>query len=109
METRASYKWRSKWLGEGGRLRLTRRTLLASAFAATLRAQKAEVSAFDLSLLDELTVPPELFFVREHFPAPNVSSAGWKLAVSGAVANPFELSYEEASSLPRVTLPVTIE
>ncbi|HUQ93827.1 MAG TPA: hypothetical protein VM120_19260 [Bryobacteraceae bacterium] len=41
-----------------------------------LGAQKAEVSSFDLSLLDEGTVPSALFFVREHYPPPTVSAAG---------------------------------
>ena len=85
---RASYKWPSKWPGDGGRLLLSRRTLLASAFASALRAQEPEVSSFDFSLLDEWVTPNELFFVREHFPRPSVSSAGWKLSIGGLVATP---------------------
>ncbi len=107
--TRAFYRWPSKWLGDGGRLRLSRRVLLASAFAPLLRGQKAEVSEFDFSLLDERLTPTDLFFVREHFPAPRVSAPAWKLAVRGAVSAPFEISHEELLALPRQSLDATME
>src|SRR5258706_8130059 len=83
--------------------------LLASAFACGLRAQKAEVSSFDFSLLDEWNTPVDLFFVREHFPAPSVSSAGWKLSLGGAVATPLEISFDDLAAQPRKALPVTTE
>ena len=83
--------------------------LLASAFACALRAQKAEVSSFDFSLLDEGTTPAELFFVREHFPAPGVSSAGWVLSVSGTVSNPLKIPFDDLVTLPPKGLPVTME
>ncbi len=86
MEIRGSYKWRSKLDGDGGQQNLlSRRLFLGSAFASILTGAEAELSNFDLSLLDDPVVPSELFFVREHFPAPSTSSAGWKLAVTGAV------------------------
>lgn len=109
MVTPGSYKWPSKWPGDGGRHLLSRRVILTSAFAGLLHAQKPEVSSFDFSLLDENTVPAELFFVREHFPAPAVSSAGWKVALSGTLAKPLELTYDELLALPRKVLPITLE
>ena len=93
--TRAFYRWLSKWPGDGGQPLLTRRTLVASALAFGLKAQKPEISSFDLSLLDEGTTPVDLFFVREHFPAPALSSAGWKLEVTGAVAAPLAFPFDE--------------
>src|SRR5262245_23653416 len=109
METRGYCKWPSKSPGDGGQRLLTRRTLLSSAFVPLLKAQNAETSSFDLSLLDDLTVPAELFFVHEHFPAPNASRAGWQLSISGAVKTSLKLSYEEITSQPRKILPVTLE
>src|SRR5712671_1660664 len=101
MVTRAFYRWHSRSPGDGGkRFAPSRRALLASAFAGLLEAQKAEVSGFDLSLLDQPVPPVELFFVREHFPAPAVSSAGWKLTVGGTVAAPLEISYEDLADRP---------
>lgn len=103
--THASYKWPSKWPGDRGRRwRLSRRAFLGGWLAAAASAQRPEVSAFDLSLLEDWVTPTELFFVREHFPAPSVSSAGWKLSVSGV-----DFPYDELLSLPRKTLPATIE
>src|SRR5437867_4086490 len=109
METPESYKWRSKSFGDGGRRLLSRRLFMASAFAGLASEQKAEVSSFDFSLLDEGAVPNDLFFVRDHFPAPSLSSAGWKLSVGGAVRKPFDVAFEEVSSLPRKVLAVTLE
>jgi DMSO/TMAO reductase YedYZ molybdopterin-dependent catalytic subunit len=83
--------------------------LLASAFACCLRAQKPEISSFDFSLLDEWTTPVDLFFVREHFPAPGVSAAGWKLSIGGAVSNPLEIAFDDFVTQAGKTLPVTLE
>jgi DMSO/TMAO reductase YedYZ molybdopterin-dependent catalytic subunit len=104
-----SYKWRLRSPGDGGQLLLTRRALLAFSLARALKAEEPEVSNFDFSLLDDWLTPVDLFFVREHFPAPKVSSAGWKLSVTGAVANPLEVGLDDLTSEPRKTLPVTIE
>ncbi len=101
MATRGYFKWRLSSYGEG----LTRRVLLASAFARVLPARKAEVSAFDLSLLDDAAVPNELFFVREHFPQPaDLSSAAWKLSVAGK-----QLSFDEVVARPKRNILFTLE
>jgi DMSO/TMAO reductase YedYZ molybdopterin-dependent catalytic subunit len=93
---------------------LSRRVLLSSAFAALfdpvrVRGDEPELSSFDLSLIDEPAVPNELFFVREHFPQPRISAVGWKLSVSGAVANTGGISLDDISNATRKTLPVTLE
>jgi len=107
--THASYKWRSKSPGDGGQLGLTRRLFLASAVAPALPAQKPELSSFDLSLLDRPATPNDLFFVREHFPTPNVTSAGWTLTIRGAVAGPLEIPFDDLATRPRKALGVTLE
>ena len=104
-----SYKWLSKLPGDGESRRLSRRVFLASAFAPPLLAQKPEISSFDLSLLDQPATPNDLFFVHEHFAAPNVTAANWKLAVSGAVAAPVELPFDDLAARPRKSLAVTLE
>src|SRR5690242_3065202 len=83
--------------------------LLGAIFASGLRGQKAETSSFDFSLLDEWTTPVDLFFIREHFPAPAVSSAGWKLSIGGLVGAPLEIPFDELAAQPRTALPVTLE
>lgn len=107
MATHESYRWRSKLRFDG----LTRRVLITGALAHAVSAQQPETSGFDLSLIDEDVVPNELFFVREHFPAPpGLSSGGWKLSVRGAVSAPLEINYDDLIALaPPKRLPVTIE
>lgn len=114
MAIHASYKWRSNSIGErDGILILSRRAFLGGSLAAAAWGQQAapqpEISAFDLSLLDGWLTPRESFFVREHFPQPKVSAHGWMLQVSGAVATPTEISYDDLLREPRNTLPVTLE
>jgi len=107
--THASYRWRSDWAGNGGQPGLTRRLFLVSAIAPVLSAQKPEISSFDLSLLDQPATPNDLFFVREHFPTPSVTSAGWMLTVGGAVAAPLKISFDDLAARPRKSLGVTLE
>lgn len=107
---RESSKWPSKWPGKrGSALRLSRRTFLGGSLAAAAWGQQAEISEFDSSLLDDWVTPSELFFVREHFPQPQVSEHDWGLSVAGAAAEPFDLSYDELLQQPRMTLPATLE
>ena len=96
-----SYKWLSKLPGDGGQPGLTRRLFLASAVAPVLPAQKPEISGFDISLLDQPATPNDLFFVHDHFPAPDVTSAGWMLTVGGAVATPLEIPLDDLAARPR--------
>jgi DMSO/TMAO reductase YedYZ molybdopterin-dependent catalytic subunit len=101
MVTQESCKWPSKYYGE----RLTRRVLLTSAFAGLATAQSSEVSPTDLSLIDDVAVPNELFFIREHFPQPDVlSAATWKLSVAGK-----NYSFDDVIAKPGKTLSVTLE
>jgi DMSO/TMAO reductase YedYZ molybdopterin-dependent catalytic subunit len=76
---------------------------------STKPSRKAEISEFDLSLLSECGTPNDLFFVREHFPAPSVAVEKWKLEFTGAIASPFAISYEELLQQPRQTLSATLE
>lgn len=105
--THESYRWRSKWRGDG----LTRRTFAAACAAIPTWAadREPEISSFDLSLIEDSPVPNELFFVREHFPEPRIGAAAWRLAVEGAVDNPFEIAREEWIGLPRTRLAATLE
>ena len=68
-----------------------------------------EVASFDLGLLDDWLTPNELFFVRNHFPAPKLSAHAWTLAFAGAVAAPFELTYEQLGGEPQTELAATLE
>ena len=97
-------------MGQGSALsRWTRRSLLVQLLAWGQSKPQAETSEFDLSLLDQWLTPQDLFFVREHFPAPAVSVHGWKLSVAGAVDAPFEILYDDLVQQERRVLPATLE
>ena len=54
--------------------------------------------------------PVGSFFVRNHAPTPTIDTAGWTLRVEGpGVERPLELSYEELSDMPQVSLVRALE
>lgn len=73
------------------------------------KTRKAETSSFDFSLLDDWLNPNDLFFIREHFPAPAPAPSQWRLSIGGAAANPFDVTYDELLQQPRKSLAVTLE
>src|ERR1700733_9613578 len=58
---------------------------------------------FPFSTLDSVITPTDSFYVRNHFPEPEIDITSWRLRIEGAVDQPFELSYEELLSLPSHT------
>jgi DMSO/TMAO reductase YedYZ molybdopterin-dependent catalytic subunit len=59
--------------------------------------------------LESFLTPTESFYVRTHFPIPNIDRDAWWLRVEGEVEKPFAINYEELIGLPSVTVPVTLE
>ena len=53
--------------------------------------------------------PNEQFYVRCHFPIPEISADSWQLKIEGAVAEPLALSLEELRALPQHTIPAAME
>ena len=53
--------------------------------------------------------PNDLFFVRSHFPVPEVDSTSWRLEVAGQVGTPLSLSLEELRALPSVEAAHSLE
>lgn len=49
------------------------------------------------------------FFVRSHFPVPEVAPAGYRLEVAGLVAKPLRLSLDELHALPPIEATHTLE
>lgn len=95
---------------------LSRLALAALPPSAALRVAGAEqinddsgVQGFDFSSLQTPLTANNAFFIRNHFKVPPLSSEHWRLRVTGAVRNPFELSYREIASQPGRNLTVTLE
>jgi DMSO/TMAO reductase YedYZ molybdopterin-dependent catalytic subunit len=61
------------------------------------------------SSLDGFITPNELFYVRCHFPIPEISAENWSLKIEGEVEAPFELSYDELLGMEKRTVAATLE
>jgi DMSO/TMAO reductase YedYZ molybdopterin-dependent catalytic subunit len=59
--------------------------------------------------LEGFLVPTERFYVRNHFPVPNLDLAAWRLKVEGEVARPLDLTFDELAKLPTSTRPILLE
>lgn len=62
-----------------------------------------------LELVDGLTVPASLFFVRCNHGVPRVDSRNWRLRVDGFVDRPVGLSLSDLKKLPRRTITAFLE
>lgn len=59
--------------------------------------------------LDSFLTPNDRFYVRNHFAAPSLKAADWRLEVSGAVERPFQLTYAQLLEWPTRSLVATLE
>jgi DMSO/TMAO reductase YedYZ molybdopterin-dependent catalytic subunit len=61
------------------------------------------------STLNGFTTPNESFYVRCHFPIPEIAIADWSLSIEGDVEAPFQLRYDELLQMKRRTIPAVLE
>ena len=59
--------------------------------------------------LGEFITPSELFYIRSHFPVPELGSADFRLSVRGAVRNELSLSYADLRAIPLRMCVATLE
>jgi DMSO/TMAO reductase YedYZ molybdopterin-dependent catalytic subunit len=64
---------------------------------------------FPFASLSTFITPNNLFYVRNHFAAPNLNPGEWRLRVEGAVRRTLTLSLEELRRLPARTVTATLE
>ena len=60
-------------------------------------------------LLDGFITPNEQFYIRSHFPVPQIETAGWRLRLEGAVREAHDWSLADLRQLPATTIPATLE
>src|SRR5258706_15236820 len=53
--------------------------------------------------------PTRLFFVRNHFPVPELDASTWRLSVEGCVGKPRRWTLDELTDLPERTVFATVE
>ncbi|HEX8489624.1 MAG TPA: sulfite oxidase [Chthoniobacterales bacterium] len=61
------------------------------------------------STLNGFITPNESFYVRCHFPIPEIAPEDWRLKVEGEVEAPFELTYDELRGIESRTIAATLE
>jgi DMSO/TMAO reductase YedYZ molybdopterin-dependent catalytic subunit len=59
--------------------------------------------------VESFITPTKSFYVRTHFPIPEIDRDAWWLRVEGEVKKPFTINYEELLKLESLTVPVTLE
>jgi DMSO/TMAO reductase YedYZ molybdopterin-dependent catalytic subunit len=64
---------------------------------------------FPFRALSQWIIPNEQFYVRNHFTAPKLDPATWRLRIEGAVEKPMDLSLDDLKRIPSVTRPLTLE
>src|SRR4051794_41174516 len=74
-----------------------------------VRGMNPDNLEFPFASLNSFLTPNELFYVRNHFAAPNINAAAWRLQVVGAVGEPLNLTYDAVKALPSTKLPMTLE
>src|SRR6184192_3784041 len=59
--------------------------------------------------IDSYLTPTELFYIRSHFPTPDLDRASYQLRIDGAVRRPFTLGYEDLRNMRAETRVATLE
>jgi len=72
-------------------------------------SQEGEFRLSELTSLSTILTPNDRFYVRNHFPAPKINAAEWKLQVTGQVRSSFGLNYADLRRLPSRTITATLE
>jgi len=84
---------------------------LASASRAGLIVRENQPPNLEspFELLGDLLTPNYLFYVRSHFPVPQLDARTHQVQLTGAVRNPFTIACEELRAMPSETRIATLE
>jgi len=84
-------------------------TALFSSAGLIIRQKEPKNLEAPFDRIDSYLTPTELFYIRSHFPTPNLDRASYQLRIDGAVRRPFTLSYEELRSMRSESRVATLE
>src|SRR5947207_3444152 len=59
--------------------------------------------------LGDFITPTELFYIRSHFPTPELDPVAYRLSIGGAVRKALRLSYTDIRAMPSRTCVATLE
>ena len=82
---------------------------MAKRVGLIIRQKKPTNLETPVDQIDSYLTPAELFYIRSHFPTPDIRSESHRLQVDGAVKNPFSLTYRELRDMPAETRVATLE
>src|SRR4051812_9594113 len=68
-----------------------------------------ENSETPLEAMRSWVTPNRLFFVRNHFPVPEIDVQTWRLTIDGGVERTLSLSYDDILGMPEKTVFATVE
>jgi DMSO/TMAO reductase YedYZ molybdopterin-dependent catalytic subunit len=74
-----------------------------------VRQKSPPNNEFPFASLSDWLIPTELFFVRNHFPSPDLDARDWRLRVGGAVERPIELDLDSIKAMRSTTLTAVVE
>src|SRR5216683_7915542 len=94
---------------EGSKRHYVDNTAQFSSAGLIIRQKEPKNLEAPFDRIDSYLTPTELFYIRSHFPTPDLDRAAYRLRVDGAVRHPFTLSYEELRSFPCETRVATLE
>jgi len=75
----------------------------------TIRQKEPVNLETPLDQVDSYITPTELFYIRDHFKAPAIDIASYRLRIDGAVGNPLSLNYEQLRAMPSETRVAVME
>ena len=81
----------------------------AAAPAMITRQESPPNVEFPFSSLDSFITPNHQFYVRSHFPTPELKADKWSVRVEGHVERPFEIGFAALKEMPRVELTALLE
>jgi DMSO/TMAO reductase YedYZ molybdopterin-dependent catalytic subunit len=82
---------------------------MSQSFGLTIRQKEPVNLETAVDQIDTFLTPADLFYIRSHFPAPDLKVTGYELRVGGAVRQPFTLSYRSLREMPSETRIATLE
>ena len=81
----------------------------SSAAGLIIRQKEPTNLEMPFDQLDSYLTPTELFYIRSHFPVPEIDVANYQLRIDGAVRRPLALSYKELREMASETRIATLE
>ena len=74
-----------------------------------VRQQMPQNMEFPFQSLNSFITPNELFYVRNHFPIPQLTANNYRLRVEGLVENQLNLTFDDIRRMPSRTVTFTME